>query len=63
MRLSDFWERMDALLGADYARSWAHDIVLPPLGQTVNEAIESGVETQVIWRAVGTVLDVPALLK
>jgi len=54
---------MDALLGSEYARSWARDVVLPPLGQTVHEAIDSGVETQVIWRAVGTVVDVPALLK
>lgn len=63
MRLSDFWERMDALLGTAYSRSWADDVVLPPLGLTVNQAIDQGVETQVIWRAVGSVIEVPSLLK
>ena len=63
MRLSDFWERMDALLGDAYARSWADDVVLPPLGLTVNQAIENGIDTQAIWRAVGTVFEVSSLLQ
>jgi len=54
---------MDALLGESYSRSWADDVVLPPLGVTVNEAIAHGVETHVIWRAVGSVVEVPSLLK
>jgi len=63
MRLTDFWERMDEVLGASYARSWAHDVVLPPLGLTVEQAVTTGVETVVIWRAVCTVIEVPAQLR
>ena len=53
MRLTDFWARMDAALGAGYARSWAHDHVLAGLGgRTVDEAIAAGEDTLVVWRAV-----------
>ena len=63
MRLTDFWERMDEVLGASYARSWAHDVVLPPLGLTVEQAVTTGIETVVIWRAVCTDIEVPAQLR
>lgn len=63
VRLSDFWERLDAVLGPEYARSWARDHVLTDLdGRTVDEAIAAGIETRDIWRAVCGVLDVPPLL-
>lgn len=62
MRLTDFWERMEAVLGQAYMRSWAHDVVLPSLGVTVDQAIASGVETKEIWRAVCAVVDVPSTL-
>ncbi|MDA8436309.1 MAG: DUF3046 domain-containing protein [Actinomycetales bacterium] len=53
MRLTDFWARMEAALGAGYARSWAHDHVLAGLGgRTVDEAIAAGEDTLVVWRAV-----------
>lgn len=53
MRLTDFWERMEQALGPAYARSWAHDHVLAELGgRTVDEAIDDGIETVTIWRAV-----------
>ena len=53
MRLTDFWNRMEAALGPSYARSWAHDHVLADLGgRTVEEAISAGVDTVEIWRAV-----------
>ena len=32
VRLTDFWDRMEQVFGPAYARSWAHDVVLPPLG-------------------------------
>ncbi|NDH19599.1 MAG: DUF3046 domain-containing protein, partial [Actinobacteria bacterium] len=35
MRRSDFWERLNAVLGAEYAASWSRDVVLPSLGDTV----------------------------
>ena len=63
VRLTDFWERMEQVLGPAYARSWAHDVVLGDLGCTVDEAILAGVVTKDIWRAVCTQVDVPATLR
>ena len=64
MRLTDFWERMDAVFGPDYARSWAGDYVLAPLGaKTVIQAIDAGIDTGAIWRAVCEVADVPGWLR
>lgn len=63
VRLTDFWERMDEVLGASYARSWAQDVVLPPLGLTVEQAVDGGVDTILVWRAVCTVVDVPTHLR
>lgn len=62
VRLTDFWERMDAVLGPAYSKSWASDIVLSPIGMTVNQAISSGVDTREIWRAVCATVDVPGTL-
>jgi hypothetical protein len=63
VRLTDFWERMDEVFGPAYARSWAHDMVLPVLGRTVDESIAAGVETKEIWRAVCAATDVPGVLR
>ena len=63
MRLTDFWERMEQVFGSAYAHSWAHDVVLPPLGVTVIEAIDDGIDTREIWRAVCVTTDVPAVLR
>ncbi len=63
MRLTDFWERMEQVLGPAYARSWAHDVVLADLGCTVDEAIASGVDTKDVWRAVCAQAEVPATLR
>ena len=63
MRLTDFWERMDEVLGPNYARSWAHDVVLPALGKTAAQAIGEGIDTKEVWRAVCGVLDVPSTLR
>ncbi len=53
MRLTDFWDRMDQLLGPAYSRSWAEDQHLSALGgMTVSEALRQGVETRTVWRAV-----------
>ncbi len=54
MRLTDFWQRMDEVFfGAGYAPSLASDQVLTTLGgRTVREALDSGVATVVVWRAV-----------
>ena len=64
VRLTDFWERMDALFGPDYARSWARDFSLSALdGRTVEQGIAAGIETREIWEAVCGVVDVPSLLR
>lgn len=63
MRLTDFWERMELVLGAAYSRSWAKDVVLPALeGRTCEEAIAAGVPTKDIWRAVCETIPVPGTL-
>jgi hypothetical protein len=60
VRLTDFWQRMEAELGPTYARSWAHDVVVPGLdGRTVEEALAQGEETRVVWRAVAAHLELP----
>jgi hypothetical protein len=63
MRLTDFWNRMEARFGATYARSVAADYRLPALGATIDEAIAAGVETKDIWRAVCDEFDIPAHLR
>lgn len=64
VRLTDFWERMDAVFGPEYARSWAGDFVLAAIGnRTALQAIEAGVETREIWQAVCGAVEVPALLR
>ncbi len=62
MRLSDFWERMTAVFGPEYASSWARDTALPELGGTVDHAIARGVETKEIWAAVCANVEVPSFL-
>jgi len=52
---------MERHLGAPYARSWAHDMVLSQLdGRTVQQALDQGVDTKTVWHAVVTALDLPA---
>lgn len=61
MRLTDFWDRMDAALGSAYARSWACDFHVAALdGRTVEEALKEGEDTQVVWRAVHQTLGLEA---
>jgi hypothetical protein len=53
VRRTDFWERMERVFGGAYARSVAADQVLSTLGgRTVEQALEAGEETVVVWRAV-----------
>lgn len=63
MRRSDFWERLDAVLGPQYARSWAQDVVLPALGATVEQAFDRGEDASVVWKAVCEVVEVPSFLR
>ena len=44
MRHTELWTRMEAALGAAYARHWASQTVLSELGgRTPTEALEAGV--------------------
>lgn len=64
MRLTDFWERMDLLLGPRYARSWAEEQHLAGLGgRTVVQALGAGIDTRTVWRAVCEHANVPNHLR
>jgi hypothetical protein len=53
VRLTDFWDRLEQVFGAGYARSVAEDQVLAALGgRTISQALAAGVETADVWRAV-----------
>lgn len=61
MKHSEFWVRMDDALGAAYARSWANQFVIAELGgRTVTEALAQGESPKTVWRAVWSVLELPA---
>ncbi|MFP5071030.1 DUF3046 domain-containing protein [Pseudonocardia nantongensis] len=60
MRLSYFRTLMEDEFGSVRAASLSRDHVFAQLdGQTVEQAIESGVELRRIWRAVCEVYEVP----
>lgn len=53
MRLTEFWARMERLLGETYADSYARDQVLATLGgRTVHDALTQGEDAKDVWRAV-----------
>lgn len=53
VRLTEFWTRMEALLGPAYADSYARDQVLATLrGRTVRQALDDGDDAKEVWRAV-----------
>ncbi len=61
VRLTDFWERMEAVLGPGYYGSWAQDHILGELGgRTVNQALRDGDDAKAVWRAVVANLGLPA---
>ena len=60
MRHTEFWLRMNHHLGEVYAASYARDQVIPGLdGRTVEQALESGDEVKLVWRAVVEALQLP----
>lgn len=61
MKYTEFWARMETALGETYARSWAERFVIAELGgQTVEQALASGYPPKEVWRAVHSVLGLPA---
>jgi hypothetical protein len=64
VRLSEFWQRMDAHFGSGYARSWASDYVVEELdGRTVEQALAQGESAKTVWRAVCACQPVHAALR
>lgn len=60
MRLSDFWDRMNAVFGP-HADSLAEYHVFSELGgRTIREALADGEPTKYVWRGVCEGLEVPA---
>ncbi len=64
MRLTLFWERMNAQFGEAYAQSVAKDFVLAGLGgRTVERALADGEDVKKVWRAVSDAFNVPENLR
>ncbi|MDR0489306.1 MAG: DUF3046 domain-containing protein [Propionibacteriaceae bacterium] len=64
MREAELWERMNEVLGSDYAPAWADLVVMSDLGgRSVREAITAGIDFKTIWRAVWTQLELPESLR
>ncbi len=61
MRHTEFWARMEHVLGSAYARTWSREHVLADLGgRTVDEALAQGESPKRIWQAVWRALELPA---
>jgi len=64
VRLTEFWDRMQAQFGASYAESVAADQALASLGdRTVNQALADGEDAKVVWRAVCEAFELPDRLR
>jgi hypothetical protein len=60
MRHTEFWARMDAVLGPAYSRVWARQQVVSALeGRTVEQALSDGVPPKRVWQEVAAVLAIP----
>jgi len=64
VRLTEFWNRMNAQFGDVYAQSVAKDFVFDQLGgRTVERALADGVDAKAVWRAVCETFKVPENLR
>ena len=64
VRLTEFWDRMNAQFGDVYAQSVAKDFVFDNLGgRTVERALADGVDAKVVWRAVCDTFKAPENLR
>ena len=60
MRHTEFWSRLDDVLGRAYSRSWAELTVLRDLeGRTTREALDAGMAPKEVWAAVRRQLELP----
>ncbi len=64
VRLTAFWERMNAQFGDVYAQSVAKDYVFANLGgRTIDRALADGEDVKAVWRAVCETFNVPESLR
>jgi len=64
VRLTVFWERMNAQFGEAYAQSVAKDFVLAGLnGRTAERALADGEDVRKVWRAVCDSFNLPENLR
>jgi hypothetical protein len=64
VRLTVFWDRMNAQFGEAYAHSVAKDYVLAGLGdRTIDRALADGEDVKKVWRAVCDSFNVPDSLR
>ncbi|GEP34165.1 hypothetical protein NSZ01_19330 [Nocardioides szechwanensis] len=60
MRHTEFWARLEAVLGTAYYRSWAETFVMAELGRrTATEALDAGTPPKQVWAAVWSALELP----
>ena len=60
MRHTEFWDRMELVLGRAYAQVWASQQVLSDLdSRTVDQALAAGEPPKIVWRAVAEALALP----
>ena len=60
VRVTEFWDRMQARFGRVYAASVARDQVIGRLGnRTAHEALEAGEDPRTVWLAVCEHFEVP----
>lgn len=60
VRLTVFWDRMNAQFGEAYAQSVAKDFVLAGLGgRTVDRALADGEDVKRVWHAVCESFEIP----
>ena len=60
MRLTVFWERMNARFGEVYAASVVRDVSIAALGgRTAREALDAGVPAKQVWLALCDFFEIP----
>ena len=60
MRHTEFWARLEEVLGGAYSRHWASTQVIGELGsRTPVQALDAGVPPKQVWAAVWADLELP----
>ncbi len=60
MRLREFWQLVDEVLGSAHGRALTRDLVLLALAnRTAVQALDEGVEPREVWHALCDELDIP----